>query len=230
MRILKSAAMAALALGLTAGTAIADSFKQGDLIVRGRAIMLAPTADSNGIAPDLLAGGLEAQTSATPELDFTYMVTDNIGVELILATSKHSIDAVRGIAGVGRAAEAWLLPPTLLAQYHFDTGTKFKPYIGAGINYTVFFDEEVNNLDSAFTSLALIGADDKLTLDLDPSIGLAVQAGFNYKLNDKWGIHAMAMWADIAAEGAVELNGTELQSVNIDVDPIVLMVGAKFYF
>jgi len=222
MRILKSAAMAALALGLTAGTAIADSFKQGDLIVRGRAIMLAPTADSNGIAPDLLAGGLEAQTSATPELDFTYMVTDNIGVELILATSKHSIDAVRGIAGVGRAAEAWLLPPTLLAQYHFDTGTKFKPYIGAGINYTLFYGVEADaNLNNALGGNTNIVA--------ESSIGPAAQIGFDYMIDDKWMINVDAKYAHISSDLKIR-TGNTVRRTTLDINPIVVGIGVGYRF
>jgi len=176
--------------------------------------------------------GLNSNTQLGLTIDYHY--SDNVIFELVAATPFSHEISVKSEASVVdglKAGNTKHLPPTVLAQYHFgEAEAAFRPFVGAGINYTVFFDEEVNNLDSAFTSLALIGADDKLTLDLDPSIGLAVQAGFNYKLNDKWGIHAMAMWADIAAEGAVELNGTELQSVNIDVDPIVLMVGAKYYF
>lgn len=222
MRIFKAAAMAALALGLTAGTAIADSFKQGDLIMRGRGIMLAPTSDSNGISPDLLGGGLEAKISATPELDFTYMITDNIGVELILATSKHSIDAIRGISGVGRAAEAWLLPPTLLAQYHFDTGTKFKPYIGAGINYTIVYGTKADaNLNTALGG--------KTSIIADSSIGPAAQIGFDYMINDKWMINVDAKYARISSDLKIK-TGAVVRRTSLDINPIVVGIGVGYRF
>jgi outer membrane protein len=118
--------------------------EQGDILVRLRGIGVIPTDESGGISPDLLTSGLDPQPAVVPELDFTYMATKNIGVELILATSPHNLDGTGGIAGLGDAAETMLLPPTLLVQYHFDTGTNFKPYIGAGLNYTVAYGENAS--------------------------------------------------------------------------------------
>jgi outer membrane protein len=62
----------------------------------------------------------------------------------------------------------WLLPPILLAQYHFNPGGKFKPYVGAGINYTIFFNEDDSG---AFLPNAGLTVSD---LDLDNSLGWAL--------------------------------------------------------
>jgi outer membrane protein len=97
--------------------------EQGDILVRLRGIGVIPTDESGGISPDLLTSGLDPQPAVVPELDFTYMATKNIGVELILATSPHNLDGTGGIAGLGDAAATMLLPPTLLVQYHFDTSS-----------------------------------------------------------------------------------------------------------
>ena len=67
------------------------------------------------------------------------MVTDHIGVELIAATSKHTISGVTGTTGsIGKLASTWVLPPTLTVQYHPTPEAKLRPYVGAGINYTLF--------------------------------------------------------------------------------------------
>ena len=175
--------------------------------------------------------GLDSNTQLGITVDYDY--TDNIVFELVAATPFTHEIAVKSAGALDGLAvgETKHLPPTLLAQFHFGTpADNFRPFVGAGINYTVFFDEKVDSLDSALTGLSLIGESDELSLDLDASVGLALQVGANYKLTEKWGIHAMAMWADISAEGDVKINGNDLQKVDIDVDPLVLMIGARYTF
>ena len=92
----------------------------------------------------------------------TYMFTDNVGLEVLAATPfSHDITLLDGTA----VGETKHLPPTVSLQYHFNTEGAFHPYVGAGLNYTLFFDEE--------TEGPLAGGD----LDLDASFGPAVQLG-----------------------------------------------------
>ncbi len=138
---IRNLVFATLAILLSLSPGVGFAVEKGDILVRLRAIGVIPTGDGDGIAPDLPTSGLEAQPAAVPELDITYMAIKNIGIELILATSPHDIDLTGANAAIGTGAETWLLPPTLLLQYHFDTGTKFRPYIGAGVNYTIVYAE-----------------------------------------------------------------------------------------
>lgn len=220
---------------------VAANVANAGIHVNFGAISVAPNESSNylstveavaGLPTDSTDLGLNSNRQIGITIDYDY--NENIVFELVAATPfSHEISVQSSAAVVDglKAGNTKHLPPTLLAQYHFGTqDSAFRPFVGAGLNYTIFFDEEVKNLDTALTGLGLIGANDKLTLELDPSLGLAFQAGFNYKLNDKWGVHAMAMWADIAAEGSVNLNGSKLQAVNLDVDPLVFMLGARYSF
>ncbi|WP_296384037.1 OmpW family outer membrane protein, partial [Winogradskyella sp.] len=87
---------------------------------------------------DIVGADVDINTAIVPELDFTYFFTKNIAAELILATTKHDVEL--NVAG-GTTADlghVWLLPPTLNLQYHF-YADDFKPYVGAGINYTIFY-------------------------------------------------------------------------------------------
>jgi outer membrane protein len=106
-------------------------------------------------APRLSVGGANAlQGDAdigdqyVPEFDITYFFNDNIAAELILAVTPHDVSAVNvTVPGALTNADidlgdVWLLPPTLTLQYHFRTGSKFKPYVGAGVNATFFFNED----------------------------------------------------------------------------------------
>ncbi|MDQ7073474.1 MAG: OmpW family outer membrane protein [Gammaproteobacteria bacterium] len=79
-----------------------------------------------------------------PELDITYMFTPNWGAELILGYSSHDVNATGSVQSLlGQVIDAKALPPTLTLQYHFMPNSNIRPYVGAGVNYTYFFDEEV---------------------------------------------------------------------------------------
>ena len=78
-----------------------------------------------------------------PEIDISYFVTPNIALELIAATTKHDVGASDGTD----LGSVWLLPPTLTLQYHFAPTSRFSPYIGAGLNYTIFYNEKNGDVD-----------------------------------------------------------------------------------
>ena len=229
-----------MAKSIAASLLLAAGAANAGFHVNVGAINVSPDESSNSLnAVESVTGspanslflGVDSDTQLGLTIDYDY--SDNIVFELVAATpftheiAVQSSGALNGLA-VGETKQ---LPPTLLAQYHFGTAEqKLRPFVGAGINYTIFFEEEVKALDGALTGLGIIGASDALTLDLDNSVGLALQAGANYKINEKWGIHAMAMWADIDTEGHVKLNGNNLQKVDVEVDPLVVMIGARYSF
>lgn len=212
----------------------------GELAVNIGLGTVGPDASSNYLNNVETAASLPADSTSLDvnsdtqlAITFNYMLTDNVGLELWTATPfNHDIELSSSSALNGlKAGETKHLPPTLLAQYHFGSSAdKIRPFVGAGLNYTIFFDEEVDALDSTLTGANVIPADAELTLELDPSLGLAFQAGFNYDLNETWGIHAMASWVDIDSDGEVKLNGDLLQKVNVEIDPMVFVLAARYKF
>ena len=152
-------------------------------------------------------------------------------LELIAATPfSHDIDvegsAIDGL-DIGNTKH---LPPTLLAQYHFDLGnSNFDPFIGLGLNYTKFFDTSASGvLKSTLQALNVATAKDNVDLKLKDSWGLALQAGVNYKLDKNWGLHFMVSKMDIDTVGEVRLNGATIQSVDVQIDPLVVMAGVRW--
>ena len=107
--------------------------------VRIRATAILPDEDAS-IRP--VAGSADVEEAVIPELDISYFFTDHIAAELVLLISNHDVDAK--LTGVGKVdlGEVNLLPPTLLLQYHFRPHGTFRPYAGAGVNYTVFWNED----------------------------------------------------------------------------------------
>lgn len=136
-----------------------DADNESKWMVRGRALGVVPSEDSS-ISP--IGGRAEVDNSIVPELDVTYFFTPNIAAELIAAITPHDVKAKGTALGDVDVGDSWLLPPTLTLQYHFTQFDGFKPYVGAGLNYTVFFDEDPGTLNS---------------VKYDNSFGGALQAG-----------------------------------------------------
>lgn len=173
---------------------------------------------SVGGAP--LAGDVDIDAGYVPELDISYFFTDNISAELILGVTPHDVKATN-VAAVGGAdvdlGDVTLLPPTLTLQYHFRNESNFTPYIGAGLNYTLFFDENPGPV-----------ADD---IDYDPSCGGAVQLGFDYDLDGVPGgwllnFDVKKIW--INTDVTVDFTTALGAKVNADVDINPLVVGLGF--
>jgi outer membrane protein len=146
------------------------------------------------------------------------MITPNWGVELILGYSEHTIKAEKGVAALGDVIDTKVLPPTLLLQYHFAPNSTIRPYIGAGINYTYFFDEEV-------VGPVLPNAGDDVKLD--SSWGFAVQAGVDVAINDDWFVNADVKYIDIDTEAHfsdIIVTGVNAR-INAEVDPIIWSIG-----
>ncbi|TMP35584.1 OmpW/AlkL family protein [Pseudoalteromonas rubra] len=169
--------------------------------------------------------GLVADSDTQLGITFDYQYNDNIVFELIAATPfSHTVEGAGGLAG-NDIAKVKHLPPTLLAQYHFFApNAKFRPFVGAGLNYTVFFDEE------ASAALKATLETDDVKVDLDSSFGVALQVGFNYDLNDKWGLHGMISKMDINTDATVYADGKQALTSDVELDPIVAMFGVKYKF
>ncbi|SDG02566.1 outer membrane protein [Limimonas halophila] len=215
MKRIAVGALAAAAM-LAPVTAAAQNFEPktaGDIMVRGRAIGILPDEGAS-ISPG--GGDIDIEDKVVPELDVTYFVTDHIAAELIAATARHDV-SVDGNAALGDASlgDVRLLPPTLTAQYHFRPSERISPYVGAGVNYTAFFDESPGALDS---------------VDYDNSFGAALQAGVDVAISGGWFVNAdvKKLFLDTDVSGSV--GGTAVDAGEVDVDPWIVGVGLGYRF
>ncbi|ROV61023.1 outer membrane protein OmpW [Vibrio ponticus] len=199
----------AVLTALTSASAFAH--KEGDFIVRAGLASVVPNDDSGPIA----GSKLEVNSNTQLGLTFGYMFTDNISFEVLAATPfSHDIS----LKGAGEIAKTKHLPPTFMVQYYFgDSNSDFRPYVGAGINYTFFFDEEFNSASKAS------GLND---LSLDDSWGLAANVGLDYMLNDNWFVNGSIWYADI--DTTATINGSV--NVDVDIDPWVFMIAGGYKF
>ncbi|NMG77225.1 OmpW/AlkL family protein [Aromatoleum diolicum] len=215
-------------IAMTIASPLAHAYKQGDLVLRAGAATVSPEvggSDVSSSATGKIAGSNVTVTDNTQlGLTLGYMLTDHIGVELLAATPfKHSV-GVKGLpAGLnGKLATIEQLPPTVVLQYFpMDSASKWQPYIGAGINYTAFFNEDLTDERKAqgFSHL-----------DRKDSWGLALQAGIDYMLTDRIVLNAAVWRIGIDTQASARHTALGKVKVSVEIDPWVYMVGVGYRF
>lgn len=211
--------MASLGILLSSVSVEVLAAEAGDLIIRGRVINISPDVDSD----DALGAGsntpVDVDSATTIEVDFTYMLNQNVGFELILATAKHDISGDGNLSALGGIGETGVLPPTLTAQYHFSPTASMRPYAGVGVNYTLFYDEDTT---SSLTNGLGAG---KTDLDLDSSLGMALQAGVDIDVSNGWFFNADVKYIQIETEATVKADGATATKFDVAIDPWVFGIG-----
>ena len=193
-----------------------NEFKRWQVRLRGVGVVTPNQSAKIGI----IGGDVQISDAFIPELDFTYFFTEHFAAELILGTAKHDVKAINTIAGDIDLGSAWLLPPTLTAQYHFYTSDKkiFKPYIGAGVNYTLFY-----NVKSGAVA----------DVKYDNALGYAAQVGFDLMLDDTFFINVDAkrlfLSTDVTVDATNLVPGLVVPA-EVDIDPWLFGIGVGMKF
>jgi outer membrane protein len=220
MRIKTLVLGAAMLAGAAAAPAqAADDFQHW--IVRLRAIRVTPTERTGPIQPTFPTAHTAVTNAYAPELDFTYMATKHVGAELILGTTRHDIQGRGALDGLGKAGHAWVLPPTLTLQYHFLPDGHVRPYVGAGVNYSIFYSEKASG--------ALQDAIGKTKLGLSDSVGYALQAGVDVDITPRVFVNFDLKYIDIDTTARLT-TGTLVNRERVHLDPLVPGIGLGIRF
>lgn len=209
MKKIAFAVLAALAM-----IPAAQAQSAGDIVARFRVVNIDPADKDTVVLPASLGGDVDVTVNSKviPEVDFTYFVTSNIAAELILTyPQKHDVK-LNG-AKYGSLKH---LPPTLTAQYHFTGLGPVKPYVGAGINLTLF------------SSINLPDPTPGVSLEIDKSsVGLALQAGVDYAIDKTWSVNFDVKKVQIRTD-LKTTSGTNLGTIKVDPLLVGVGVGMKF--
>ncbi len=220
-------------LAVALAAPFAQAHQAGDVILRAGAITVDPREETSGILVDRgaqpganLGGKASLDSDTQLGLNFAYMLTDHVGIELLAATPFQHDVSISGTAdGIadGKLGDLKHLPPTLsLVYYPMDSQSAFQPYVGAGVNYTWFFDESVG-------SAATAGGFDNFRVK--NSWGWAAQVGMDYMLTDQIMINAQVRYIDIDTDAYVDNTVLGVRAkVDVEVDPMVYMVGLGYKF
>lgn len=204
------AALAALAV--TAPLAQLEATGPWSARLRGTYLEMADRSNAfSALGINFAADSVGVNSKWIPEVDVSYAFSENVSAELVL-TVPQTQDVT--LAGVGRLGSFKHLPPTLLVQYQLSPGAVIRPYVGAGVNFTLIFD----------TNLSVAG----VPLDLErASLGLAAQAGFDVKLGRGLALNfdakRAALRSDVSVQGGPRLTTAKL-------DPWLFSVGLGWRF
>ena len=185
--------------------------EKGDWVARLRG--LAFVTDTDGTT-DTLGGAVRTSDDFIPELDFSYFFTDNIAVELILATTKHSVEVKNSTAGDLDLGTVRALPPVLTLQYHFRPKEAFSPYLGAGVNYTIMYDTERGRSVNS--------------VDYSNEFGWALQAGMDYQFAENWMLNVDLKKVFVSTD--ITVNGGAINANDTDLDPWIVGIGVGYRF
>ena len=204
-------AMAAVA-AMASGSVMA--FEGGDWTFKAGVTNVDPKQGNSGV------DGLEIDVSEDSAISLTgaYFFTPGLALELLASTPFEHAYVVSNADGVLGTGSTQHLPPTLSLQYHFNSGGTIIPYVGVGVNYTVFFSQK----NSAQLTESLGGA----TAKLDDSAGYALQAGLDYMFTDQLFMNVDLRYIDI--EPDLKVDGTKVGTVKINPTTVGLNVGYRF--
>jgi len=179
--------------------------------IRVRGLMVQPVETAK---IGLINGDVSISNAIVPELDITYFFNENFAVELILGTAKHDVMAKGTALGDLDLGNVSLLPPTLTAQYHLPMGN-WKPYMGAGINYTIFYSEDPGQFEG---------------ISYDNSIGFAAQVGVDYFLNEKFFINLDVKKIFMNTDVEVNAGDGVIVPADVTINPFLFGFGVGMRF
>lgn len=209
----------AAALGLLAQPALAQQSpvrgkQAGDFMIGLGVIGVLPM-DSGNV--DLIGGTPSASFAVTPQLDFTYFFTPNFAVNLIAATTRHDVEVTGSALGDVDLGRVWALPPTLTFQYHPLPAERFSPYVGVGVNWTMFYGEGGGRTPGV------------LDVDVRNAFGVALNVGLDIEMAPNWlmniDVKKLFLRPDVAVDTALgRVNATA------DLDPWIFGLSVRYRF
>lgn len=213
---IKFAAAALVAALAAVGAAQAQDFKpkaKGDVVLNVRVTDVAPTGSDPITTLAGASTGLRAKASydVMPTLGIAYFLSDHLAVDVTLGTTNHTVRA-KGPATDIKLKETWVLPPVVALQYHFAPQARVSPYVGAGVNYMLFYSGSDKN---------------GFNLKIDDGFGAALQAGVDIATRDRWTMNLDAKKIFFETDAVDRTNGLKSK---VTLNPWVLSAGVGYRF
>ena len=171
--------------------------------------------DPDVVSATSIGGEATVDDDTVPELDIRYFITDNIAIEAILGTTEHNVAAVGTALGNVNLGTVKVLPPTFTLQYHFNSESRFLPYIGAGINYTFFYDDNPG---------------DAVGISYKDDFGFALNIGFDYVINENNYFNIDIKKYTLSTDTVIDAGAAGIATASVDLDPLAISIGYGWRF
>ncbi len=181
----------------------------------------------SGLAATLSGMGVsdvdaKANDNVVPTLAAEYFFSRNVSVETICCFTQHHVDGAADLASTRLVDHVLILPATVTAKFHLDTGGPLKPYVGAGPALFLVFDEKPGSTARA------LGVD---KVKMSNSLGLALQGGIDIALGENgYGISLDAKKYFIKPTASFYADGQQVLKTRHDLDPWVVSAGLSYRF
>lgn len=212
MRIRRTLIIAAAGVLALAGTAVAQNALHNFQVKLG----------VSGVLPDTSAtistigGGVDISDEYVPTFQVEYFLNANVSAELLCCVATHDVKAVGTALGDVDLGKITHFPPTVTLKYHWTDFGAWKPYVGAGVNYTHFFNDELP-AGGAVTAI-----------NYDDSWGGALQAGLDYQIDDHWSLNVDVRKIWISTD--VTLVAGPTIDASVDINPVIVTIGSGYRF
>jgi len=194
----------AAAVGMLVAGSVAA--QESPWLVRVRAVQL----DMKNSGNTATTSALTVDDKTIPELDISYFFNKNVAAELILTVPQKQHVYLNG-ADLGTFKH---LPPTLTLQYHFTNLSGYKPYVGAGLNFTKIGSENITVSSANDTSLS------------NDSVGAAFQAGVDIPLTKQVSLNFDVK--KVYLKSHVYVSGSDVGTLKLD--PVLFGIGVGYRF
>lgn len=216
---------AAVMVGVALTAAGASAQTAGTWLVKGGVNRVDPQVKSGDLSqPSPPGAKVDIGSDTSAILTLTYFPADSVSVEVFAGLpGKHDVFAAGALASAGKLGTAKLAAPTVMGQYRFlSHQSKFKPYIGAGITYAYFYDEEGSDTLTALTNPGGPATE----ISVKAAWGATAQLGLNYAITDRWFIDASVMKTWMKNTATLSTG----QSIEARLDPVStsISIGYKF--
>lgn len=176
------------------------------------------------LAPDdsastSIGGDVDISDATVPSLQLEYFLNDTWSVELLCCIATHDVGAVDTAAGDVDLGEVTHFPPTLTVKHRWTGFGAFEPYVGAGVNYTAFIDEELPSPGAVAVN----------SISYGESWGPAVQIGFDYRIDEHWAVNldVRRIWINTDVDMTTSAGAV---SADVDIDPWVVTTAIGYRF
>lgn len=175
-----------------------------------------------GLPPN---NSVDIKSSSSIAMTVNYYQNENISYQLYIAPPiDFDIHASGSLTGMGHLSTVDVLLPTAVVNYTFNNFGDFKPYVGAGVNYSIFSGEK----STAVLEGALGGPTD---VQLKNSFGIALQAGVRFNFNKHWYLNANYLWIDVDSTASIDTAAVDTKrSVDLKIDPSVFYFSLGYKF
>lgn len=201
---------------ITASTAAAASDfdgpkKQGNWLVGAKALLLDPDVSSTVS----IGGEARANSDFVPMIDVRYFVTPDISLETMWGYSEHKLRAVGTALGDMNLGTTKILPFTLTAQYNPRVNNQISPYVGVGLNYTLFVDGDPGSAQE---------------VKYDDGFGTAFNLGVDYFLDERRFFNIDVKKILISTDVRVDAGIAGTAHAAVDLDPLLISFGFGWVF